>query len=157
MFHLYVSDYTMLIEHFALLPASLALIRSVPLEQWEQPTKVLLAMQRNIPWWIGDMVNLGEANFGDEFWQLIGEDVSLDMLQRYAGIAKAYPINERLTSLSFTHHAMAIRLSPTVRSIVLTKAEKERWDTSRLREHIQTLVAQAKYCNQADDTAGFPV
>src|SRR3990172_2811493 len=61
--------------------------------------------QRGSPFWIGDLVVLGDTVFGDEFYQSLGSDWSIDMINRYMGVARLVPPDNRVDGLSWSHHS----------------------------------------------------
>jgi hypothetical protein len=125
---------------FVLLSNILALDRPAELDVWERHAKDILSIHRNSAWWVGDLVNYGLANFGDEFWQCIDEGtVSLRQLESCMYVARAYPPEDRVPGLSFTHHSIAARLAPGLRRAVLQQALRNGWDTRALSKHIREL------------------
>jgi hypothetical protein len=107
------------------------------IEAWEEGASQVMAMQRNVNWWIGDMVVFGEARWGDEFWQVVPMDASVSLLERCAGVSKKYPPGERFPSLSWTHHVHALRVKDKVaRRSVLRHAEREGMDSEEFRVFI---------------------
>lgn len=124
---------------FALLPSALAITEAADIAEWELHAQTLFSMQRWVPWWLGDMVVFGEAQFGDDFWQVPPLDASEGMLDRFAGVARKYPPEERCLSLSFTHHQMALRIKDAVlRRSLLRVAERDQLST----EDFGTLIKQ---------------
>ncbi len=129
------------IGSFALLPGQLLFLERPTLEDMEEPVKELIDIQRHIPWWIGDLVNYGLAIHGDDLYQIFPEDCSLDMLNRYAAMAKTFPATERHSELSYTHHCAVAKFEPAMRRALLNKASVERWNSEQLREHIKRIGA----------------
>ncbi len=126
----------MKIGPFLLLPAALSTEIS-SIDEWESGVEQLVAMQRNVPWWLGDMVVQGEARFGDDFWQAVPLNASLSLLERCASVSRKYPPAERFISLSWTHHVIALRVKdPIARRSVLRHAEREQLDGDSFREFI---------------------
>lgn len=108
------------------------------IENWENAAAQIVAMQRNVNWWLGDLVVYGEAKWGDDFWQCVPLDTSISLLERCAGVCRKYPHEERFPSLSWTHHVHALRVKDKVaRRSVLRHAEREGLDGEEFRVLIQ--------------------
>lgn len=121
---------------FILLKAALS-IEPSSLEDWEAGASQLVALQKYIPWYLGDMVVFGEAQWGDDFWQAVPLDTSISMLERFAGVARKYPQAERNKTLSWTHHVTALKIKdPIARRSVLRHAEREGMSNEEFREYL---------------------
>lgn len=126
----------MKIHPFLLLPGALS-VEVCSLEEWEHAAAQLVNMQKWVPWWLGDMVVFGEAQWGDEFWQTVPMDASLSLLERCAGVARKYPHGERFPCLSWTHHVVALRIKDRVaRRSMLRYAEREQLSGEEFREFL---------------------
>lgn len=123
---------------FTLLPGMLA-VEPSSIEEWEASVRPLFDFQRYAPWWIGDLVNFGEAQFGDDFWQVVPEDASIDMMKRYMRVAREFPVTERNSDVSFTHHQLVISFTPKIRRALLRKAQEERMPTDEFSRFIKSL------------------
>lgn len=124
---------------FVLKPGALNVSGYADIEEWERHAQSVIAISRYANWWIGDLVNHGESRFADDFWQCVGDTVSLSQLERCARVARAYPESDRFPDLSWTHHQKAMSLEPKLRKAVLTQALKHKWDTSDLERYIKEL------------------
>lgn len=125
---------------FALMPGCLSVIEQREIDEWEPPVNSLIEMQKNIPWWLGDLVVHGEAQWGDDFWQSMPEDCNLEMLERFANIARKIPVDDRVPSLSWSHHVIALRLSNRLmRKAALRHAEKQGMDTKQFSSYVNGL------------------
>ena len=110
------------------------------LNVWKGPLQFAFWCQRAGPWWLGDMLNAGEDQFGEAFSQLGEGGVSTEMLSRYAAVARRVPIENRLPGLSWSAHAMVARLPVERQRAVLERAEHEGWDTTQIRDHVRKLL-----------------
>lgn len=125
---------------FTLMPGSLA-VDVAPIEDWESHAKQIFDMQKYVPWWLGDMVVFGEAQFGDDFWQIPPEGVSEDMLSRFAGVARKYPVSERILGVSWSHHVTALKISNSkLRRALLKIAESERLTSEEFRDYVRNFL-----------------
>lgn len=122
---------------FQFLPNAFTVAGKPPLEDWAGPLQFALWVQRASPWWIGDMLNWGDAHFGEEFSQVCEGHVSADMLQRYESVARRVPPENRLASLSWSAHAAVARLPHDRQRVMLSKAEKYGWSSEVLRRKVR--------------------
>ena len=128
----------MKIGPFILTESGMFLDRPPVLEEWDGYTEMVFDMQRYVPWWIGDLVNYGEANFGDDVWQVVPMDVSENMVQRFASVAKKYPAEDRVPQVSWSHHVAALSIAnKKLRQSLLKKAARDMMDGSAFRELIK--------------------
>lgn len=129
----------MIVGPFALMPGKLVIHEMASIERWEEFLPQLFMMQKYAPWWLGDAVNFGEARFGDVFWQSVPMDASQKMIERFASISRKIPPEERVLSLSWTHHVTALRVEvPAVRRALLRKAENECLDTEQFSKLVRS-------------------
>ncbi len=113
-------------------------------EDWLQPLAFALWCQRASPWWIGDLLVAGDAQFGEAFSQACQGWVSGEQLQRYESIARRVPPENRRASLSWSAHAAVARLSPEKQREMLELAEKNGWSSEELRAHVRQIVRAAR-------------
>jgi hypothetical protein len=103
------------------------------LAEWKGPLQFALWCQRAGPWWIGDLLNVGEDRFGETFSQMCEGAVSAEMLNRYASVARRVPIENRRPGLSWSAHAVCARLPLDVQHNLLLAAERHGWTSDELR------------------------
>jgi hypothetical protein len=118
---------------FQFLPSSVKVTGRPPIEDWSGPLQFALWCQRASPWWIGDMLNAGDAHFGEAFSQACEGLVSGDQLQRYESVARRVPPENRRASLSWSAHAAVARLPSVQQRAMLKAAEKNGWSSEVLR------------------------
>jgi len=115
-----------------------------PLDDWAQPLLYALWCQRASPWWIGDLLNAGDARFGEAFSQVCEGDVSADMLQRYESVARRVPRENRRAKLSWSAHAAVARLPYGQQREMLCLAEENGWTSEQLRVKARQWVRDQK-------------
>lgn len=135
---------------FQMTPGGLSIEGVPPIEDWETLGAQLFHMQRNVPWWIGDMLAFGEARFGDDIMQCLPEDVSLEMVERFASVSRKFPIGDRNPSLSWTHHVIALRANEKLRAALLRVAERERMDTKEFTAYVNQSMRARQAANAAE-------
>lgn len=106
-------------------------------EEWLGPLQFAIWAQRASPWWIGDLLNSGDARFGEAFSQACEGIVSADMLQRYESVARRVPPSVRRPGLSWSAHAAVARLPPDEQRKMLALAEKNGWTSEQLRVYVR--------------------
>ena len=126
---------------FQFLPAAVRISGRPALEEWGGPLQFAIWCQRASPWWIGDLLNAGDAAFGEEFSQVCEGEVSADMLQRYESVARRVPAQNRRPNLSWSAHAVVARLPDDEQRVMLKRAETNGWSSEvlrvKVREHVQ--------------------
>ncbi len=110
-------------------------------EEWQGPLQFAVWCQRAGPWWIGDMINSGEDNFGESFSQACEGLVSTEMLSRYASVARRVPFENRRPGLSWSAHAAVARLPSSQQRQLLATAEREGWNSTELRAQARELLS----------------
>ncbi len=121
------------LNNFQFLPCSVRVTGKPPIEDWIGPLQFALWCQRASPWWIGDMLNAGDARFGEEFSQACEGLISGDQLQRYESVARRVPAENRRASLSWSAHAAVARLPHAQQRSMLAQAERSGWTSEVLR------------------------
>lgn len=90
------------------------------------------------PWWLVDAVTYGEQAFPDQYTQSLPtaeEDpngIRQGRLKQAAWMGQKYARNQRLPSLSYTHHRAAAELDPDERRELLAYAAEQKLSTREL-------------------------
>ena len=122
---------------FDFLPHAVQVKGQPELTEWEGPMQFALWCQRASPWWIGDLLNAGDAKFGEAFSQVCAGYVSGDQLQRYESIARRVPAENRNEKLSWSAHAVVARLTGEQQKFMLKLAEDRGWTSEELRKEVR--------------------
>jgi len=70
-------------------------------------------MVANAEMWLGDLLNYGEAAYGEKYSQAIdATGLSYSTLANVASVAKRVPISRRREDLTFGHHEAVAKLEP---------------------------------------------
>lgn len=126
-------------EKFVLTPSRLSLTAPANLAEWEVLGRRLCNMQRSVSWWIGDMLVMGEATFGDDIFQAFDETMSPTLVERCARVCREFAPLERNATLSFTHHQVLLGLPKPVQQSLLDQAEVNGWDSERMRRAVKEI------------------
>ena len=111
-------------------------------EEWLGPLQMAIWCQRASPWWIGDLLNAGDARFGEAFSQACQGIVSADMLQRYESVARRVPAANRHPHLSWSAHAAVARLPHAQQRAMLAQAVKMGWNSEQLRAEVRRCLSK---------------
>jgi len=124
-----------------------------PLEAWSAPLRFSLWCQQGAPWWIGDLLNAGDARFGEMFSQVCEGWVSADQLQRYESVARRVPRENRRATLSWSAHAAVARLPHSLQRKMLERAEQAGWTSTVLQRKVRDEVERRRRLGKtlADD------
>ncbi len=126
---------------FQFLPASVKITGRPAIEEWLGPFQFALWCQRASPWWIGDILNAGDAHFGEVFSQACEGYISGDQLQRYESVARRVLPENRNPLLSWSSHASVARLDGPGQRKLLAEAVKRGWNSEDLRKQARKLQA----------------
>jgi len=132
------------IGKFDFLPTAAMIRGKPPLEEWSEPLLAAIWCQRASPWWIGDLLNAGDARFGEAFSQACQGHVSSEMLQRYESISRRVPRENRRPSLSWSAHAAVARLPYNEQREMLKRAEERGWNSEQLRVKVREWIESQK-------------
>ena len=125
------------IGKFDFLPSAVRVKGRPALDDWQGPLQFALWCQRASPWWIGDLLNAGDAAFGEAFSQVCEGYISGDQLQRYESVARRVPAKNRRENLSWSSHAVVARLESAHQQQMLKRAEEHGWTSEELRRQVQ--------------------
>lgn len=125
------------IGKFDFLPTAVRVQGKPALDDWKGPMQFALWCQRASPWWIGDLLNAGDAAFGEAFSQVCEGYISGDQLQRYESIARRVPAKNRRENLSWSAHAVVARLNDDQQRFMLKEAEQRGWTSEDLRKEVR--------------------
>lgn len=102
-------------------------------QEWESVGAFLAHIQKRIHWWIGDWLNYGEGQWGEDFAQAVDtERFSEQTLANDKWVASRVAPSLRKENLSFSHHALVAPSSPEEQKELLALAEREGWSTREL-------------------------
>ena len=125
-------------------PAGLTIVGRPTVEAFAGPLRFALWCQQGGKWWIGDLLNHGDARFGEMFSQVCEGQVSASLLQQYESVARRVPPENRRPNLSWSCHAAVARLPSASQRRLLAKAEQYGWNSSILARRARSEIAEAK-------------
>lgn len=94
-------------------------------DQWEAIGQKFQRMHGSINWWLGTWINEGEKRFGEKYTQAIQlTGHGLENLKKAAWVERNVKKEDRIDSLSWTHHHHVAHLDPVAQRALLAAAAK---------------------------------
>lgn len=115
----------------------------LPFDQWCLAWQALEACQGAIQWWLGDCLQYGEQQYGEEFAQVIGPDRSPQTYLNLKWVASRFAPSRRRENLSWSHHAEVAACEPPEQDAWLNAAEQHEWSRAELRRHMREFVPES--------------
>lgn len=114
-------------------------VMNKPIEKGEFLTAFEFALyaQRYVNFWIGDIGRIGEARFGESFYQSIGIDLSPDLISRCIAVATKVPPSVRVPSLTWSHHREVTNLTPLAMKAALEGMERHGIGSGEARNYVR--------------------
>lgn len=112
----------------------LVLPNTITYEQYEAVGKALGEVHEVLCWAVGDWINAGEDLFKEEHsqaWESL--DLSEEQRTQYSRVARRFKPEERVMSLTFSHHrVVAVMKDERARADLLKRAADARWTVREL-------------------------
>ena len=113
-------------------------------EEWHAAAVWAQSVEKASPFWIGDLLQYGEAHWGEKYTQAVAATgCAVGTLMNIASVAAKIPPDRRHPDLTFTHHVEVAPLSEPEQTEWLDKAEIENWTSKELRHQIKVAKAVA--------------
>lgn len=107
---------------------------NLPWEEYWNLGVLLGGLGRGYPWWVGDLLNIGEDVFGEEFAQIEAAfPHEPQTLANYKSIAKHIPRTRR-RGLHMTVASEVAYLEPRDRDALIEQAVEEGWNRTKMRD-----------------------
>jgi hypothetical protein len=121
-----------------------AATRPATFEEWQAATEWAKACEKGSPWWVGDLLALGEATYGEMYTQALdATGYKYQTLVNMKNVARSVQSNRRRETLSFAHHAEVAALLPEEQTAWLDLAEGQSLTVQQLRLRIRKAKADA--------------
>lgn len=112
---------------------------------WLDNVKRFVMIERSHQWHLGDLLNFGEAKFGDKYHQVINDfGVDGQTIANWKWVANKVPPNVRRKDLTFQHHMNVAKLEPEDQAKWLEKAAKGEWPAGELRSRLKIALDRAR-------------
>ena len=128
-------------------PTSLQLQGIMPFSKYLDAARLLGKIGHGVPWWCGDLLNYGEARYGERYAQaeaVMGLDAGT--LANIASVCSRVDPSRRREQLSFAHHAEVAKLEPQDQATWLARAERDGLTRAALRKALKGEVPAAPDC-----------
>ena len=123
---------------FQATPTGLVIVQAPTFEQFDIAYQVATQCSRALPWVIGDLLNYGEAAYGERYAQVMDDTgASYKTLQNYKWITSKVCPAQRRADLSFTHHTEVAKMEPELQAKWLEVAVAKKWTTKELSKEIK--------------------
>lgn len=112
-------------------------------QEWLEAGRKCALLDRANCWWIGDLLNYGEHEYGDTYTEALTLfEREYATLAQLKSVASAFQIYDRSSNLSWTHHLAVSPLEPELRQYWLHLAEENRWSVRELKARIKATKAK---------------
>jgi len=109
-----------------------------PFEAWAATIAALQVTATSLPLWAGDLLNYGEAKYGQKYSQFLDADIATyGTLRNWAWVTNKVPKERRIEGLTFTHYARVASLPAREQTAYLTKAADEELSASALEKLVR--------------------
>lgn len=126
----------------ALSPTSLDLFDDMPFDRYEALAGLFGRVKRSTSWWLGDLLNFGEAAYGEKYAQAEqATGLSPSTLMNYSYVCRQVPKQRRVENVSFACHNEVAPLPPNEQKHWLKVASSEGLTQRELRERIKGMDA----------------
>jgi len=107
-------------------------------QQWLEAGHVVALVERANRWWIGDYLNYGEHEYGQQYAAALTLfELDYQTLADLKWLASVVELSCRRENLSVEHHRAVAPLEPDVREYWLDLAEANHWTRRELRAHVK--------------------
>lgn len=119
-------------------PNALELAEDLTITEWASIGRRLRDVGNASLWWVGDWRNHADDKLTAEHSEAVTTFLRDEMgycsetVRRAAYVARKIPCVLRFPSLTFSHHAIVAKLTPSEQKKWLTKAEKSNWTRQEL-------------------------
>lgn len=121
-------------------------------DDWLKSIKEITMVTASHQWWIGDLMNFGEAKFADQCIQAINDlGLDFDTLKNYKWVSKAIAPPQRRDDVSWQHHVSVAKLDPDKQEQWLKRASEKKWSAAALKSAIKTKLQRDESKRQDDD------
>ncbi len=128
---------------FEFSPSGMKVIGKPDIEEWAAALHIVSVLERGLAFCVGDMLEYGEAKFGELAAQYIdARHWSAETIRNYRWVAKSVPLQNRMIDrgLSVAHHQIVAGLPVPEQRKWLRKAlteDAEPWTVARLRSALR--------------------
>lgn len=129
-------------DAFEFTPRGLVVHGAPSIDEWLRRVGELRDAQDALLWCLGDMLNYGEARYGEKYAQVAEETgYDPDYLRNVAYVARQFDLSLRSDKLRWSHHrALAAQwIKPEDRARIIAEAEQKRLTVDEIRARVRML------------------
>ena len=106
--------------------------------EWEIALSVACGIAKSSPWWIGDLLNIGEHTYGEKYSQALN-DTGFDpgYLRNLSYVCGRVQLSLRSDKLHFSHHVLVASREPDEQKKWIILAVNNKWTVKQMREAMQ--------------------
>ena len=112
-------------------------------DDWEAIWYYLKSRDVAMPWIIGDLLNFGEAAYGESIWQVTSEDdqrlvghFKPGTLRNYKYVANRWPRERRIYDMAWSAYQAAASRSPEEQDYIMSQAESNGQGRNAVRDKV---------------------
>lgn len=119
-------------------PTQLMLFEKLPFAEVSQTAIKIRQLHDATRWWSGDLLNYGEANFGEEYAQ-IQADTGLEeeTARKYQYVNSHVPPGNRMKELTWSHHVIVAPFPPEEQKALLQYAMDKNLSVREFKEYLK--------------------
>jgi N6-adenosine-specific RNA methylase IME4 len=107
-------------------------------DEWLAMGETLKRMDRAVQWWIGDWLNIGEKNYGENYAQAIDvTEAEYQALADYKWVANAIKLSYRNENVGWTVCRQLAAMPEADRADAIKQAATEGWTVREARQYVK--------------------
>ena len=107
-------------------------------EQWLECLHYLMHVERGAQFWIGDLLNFGEHQWGVTYIEVSeATGYNCATLRVFKWVAGEIPPSRRRDGLTFAHHREVAGVPPDEQDRILARAERDGWARKDVRREVE--------------------
>jgi len=123
---------------FTLSKIGIEVVAPPSFDEWQDAVAFAQRAESGVAWWIGDLLNYGEAQFGEMYTQAMdATGLAYQTLADAKYVARRVEFSVRTENLSFSHHKIVAAMDQKDQTRWLKKASANSWSSADLRKAIK--------------------
>ena len=125
-------------------PTGLIISGQPTYDDWQAIWYYLKSRDIAMPWIVGDLLNFGEAAYGESIWQVVSEEdyrlvghFKPGTLRNYKYVAKCWPRERRVYDMAWSAYQATAKLSPDLQDLIMAQAESNGHGRNAVRDTVQ--------------------
>lgn len=123
---------------FKLMSTSVETTSTPTFSEWESALDWCQKVEKASPWWVGDLIEMGEQVWGEKYSQALDHTKYTEQaLRDICYVTRQVAPSVRRPDVSFTHHREIAPLPPESQAAWLKRTADENLTTLQLRTHVR--------------------